>query len=181
MTADERDSLFGPVRFSRDQAITATQVVYSDANMDRVRAAARNIYAVRNPVYISPDRRFAQFLLETGAGTYRGDSEWPNFAGVKKGPKERGGKVEDEPIDFLIPFNALAGALIQANHWCAYTHKPLPPNAHPVHERYWVALSVTAGKPAVTRISQTGNGVWATDPNYAIRWRSLMDRLAQGV
>ena len=89
--ADNHDSLFGPVRFSLSQAIAATQVIYPDANMDRVRAAARNIYALKSPSYISPDRRFAQFLLETGAGKYGGDSVWPNMAGIKKGPKERGG------------------------------------------------------------------------------------------
>lgn len=167
------DDLFGPPRLSKAQCLKGA--IADGAHYVRARLVADAIWSVKEPDSTwSPDVRFAQSFQETGGWRYGGDSVWANLAGVKKSEKERGGPVGDEPADFLVPKDAVAGAHVQANHARAYSLKDA---VAPVHGRYSAALAAqrTRGYP-ITRISQLGSGIWATDPNYAAAIRRHLAR-----
>ena len=121
---------------------------------------------------IAPDVLVAQAILETGRGHYGGDSKPWNMAGIKKG-----GQVGDAPRDFERPATAYAGVRMHVNHMAAYTGKK--PIGTP-HDRFHDARSAQKSRGWwVTRISQLGGGVWATDTTYAGKIRRILDDMAK--
>ncbi|MBA2377806.1 MAG: glucosaminidase domain-containing protein [Rubrobacter sp.] len=121
-------------------------------------------------VGIAPDFLVAQAMVETGYGRYGGDSRPWNMAGIKKG-----GNVGDEPRDFERPATAYEGVRMHVNHMAAYTNRP---TIGTPHARYYDARSAQSGRGYwVTRISQLGGGVWATDPNYAPKIRRILNEM----
>lgn len=117
---------------------------------------------------IAPDVLVAQAILETGKGRYTGDSRPWNMAGIKKG-----GIVGDEPRDFERPATAAAGVRMHVNHMAAYTGKQ--PLGTP-HDRYYDARAAQKSRGYwVKRVSQLGGGVWATDPAYDTKLRSILN------
>jgi hypothetical protein len=118
---------------------------------------------------IAPDVLVAQAIVETGCGQYGGDSRPWNMAGIKKG-----GNVGDEPRDFERPDTAREGVRMHVNHMAAYTGKK--PIGKP-HDRYYDARAAQQNRGYwVRRISQLGDGVWATDPAYDRKIRDVLDR-----
>lgn len=119
---------------------------------------------------IRPDALVAQAMVETGMGHYGGDSKPWNMAGIKKG-----GNVGDAPKDFERPATAYEGVRMHVNHMCAYMGKK--PIGKP-HDRYYDARAAQKSKGWwVTRISQLGGGVWATDPHYSGKIRNILDEM----
>ena len=112
-------------------------------------------------------------MLETGYGRYGGDSRPWNMAGIKKG-----GIVGDEPKDFEVPPTAYAGVRMHVNHMAAYTGKR--PIGTP-HDRFYDARAAQKSRGWwVTRISQLGGGVWATDTTYDAKIRNILDAMGRG-
>jgi hypothetical protein len=117
---------------------------------------------------IRPDVLVAQAILETGKGHYGGDSRPWNMAGIKKG-----GAVGDGPSDFEVPKTSRAGVRMHVNHMAAYTGKK--PLGKP-HDRFYDARAAQESRGWwVRKVSQLGNGVWATDPHYAGKIRRILD------
>ena len=118
---------------------------------------------------IAPDVLVAQAMLETGYGRYGGDSQPWNMAGIKKG----GVVVGDTPQDFEVPATAYAGVRMHVNHMVAYTGKR--PIGTP-HDRYYDARAAQKSRGYwVRKISQLGNGTWATDSAYAGQIRNILN------
>jgi flagellum-specific peptidoglycan hydrolase FlgJ len=131
------------------------------------------IYSVKKPETTwAADFRVAQALLETGNFRWGHDSRRWNLAGVKKG-----GNVGDEPVDFEIPPTPEAGGHMQANHGRAYA---LNPAVKPVHARYADAFAAqkARGYPVI-KIGQLGKGIWATDPDYAVKIKAILGEMEQ--
>jgi hypothetical protein len=125
-------------------------------------------YELAPRVGIRPDFLVAQAMVETGYGRYGGDSRPWNMAGIKKG-----GIVGDEPKDFERPKTARAGVRMHINHMAAYTNRK---TLGKPHDRYYDARAAQKSRGYwVKRINQLGNGVWATDPNYASKIRGILD------
>lgn len=121
---------------------------------------------------IAPDVLVAQAILETGRGHYGGDSKPWNMAGIKKG-----GQVGDAPRDFERPATAYQGVRMHVNHMAAYTGKK--PIGTP-HDRFHDARAAQKNRGWwVTRISQLGGGVWATDTTYDTKIRRILDDMAR--
>ena len=153
---------------------------YGQAAVERyARSMNSTRYIMRTiPIYydlaprrnIAPDVLVAQAMIETGYGRYGGDSRPWNMAGIKKG-----GIRGDEPRDFEVPKTAYAGVRMHVNHMAAYTGKR--PIGTP-HDRFYDARAAQKSRGWwVTRISHLGNGVWATDPDYAAKIRNILDRM----
>lgn len=121
---------------------------------------------------IAPDVLVAQAIVETGRGYYGGDSKPWNMAGIKKG-----GVVGDRPRDFEVPRTAYEGVRMHVNHMAAYTGKR--PIGRP-HDRFYDARAAQKNRGWwVRRISQLGNGIWATDPSYAGKIRNHLDAMGR--
>ena len=121
---------------------------------------------------IAPDVLVAQAIVETGRGYYGGDSKPWNMAGIKKG-----GVVGDRPRDFEVPPTAYEGVRMHVNHMAAYTGKR--PIGRP-HDRFYDARAAQKKRGWwVRRISQLGNGIWATDPTYARKIRTQLDNMGK--
>lgn len=111
-----------------------------------------------------------QMCHETAFGRYGGASRAYNPAGIKKaGPRG------DAPGDFEVPHTADEGARMLVNHWCAVLQ--LGPIRSP-HARYKEARAVYAARPKISKITQLGNGNWATDPLYAAKLIAHLNELA---
>lgn len=151
----------------------------------RVERYARSIGCTRYikrtiPIYyrmakrrnIAPDVLVAQAILETGRGHYRGDSKPWNMAGIKKG-----GNVGDAPKDFEVPKTARAGVRMHVNHMAAYTGKK--PIGKP-HDRFYDARAAQKNRGWwVRRIGHLGNGIWATDPDYDVKIRRILNAMGR--
>ena len=151
----------------------------------RVERYARSIGCTRYimktiPIYyrlaprrnIAPDVLVAQAIVETGRGYYGGDSKPWNMAGIKKG-----GVVGDDPKDFEVPPTAYEGVRMHVNHMAAYTGKR--PIGKP-HDRFYDARAAQKARGWwVRRISQLGNGIWATDSTYASKIRAQLDNMGR--
>jgi hypothetical protein len=121
---------------------------------------------------IAPDVLVAQAIVETGRGYYGGDSRPWNMAGIKKG-----GAVGDRPRDFEVPQTAYEGVRMHVNHMAAYTGKR--PIGKP-HDRFYDARAAQKARGWwVRRISQLGNGIWATDSRYASKIRTQLDNMGR--
>jgi hypothetical protein len=121
---------------------------------------------------IAPDVLVAQAIVETGRGYYGGDSRPWNMAGIKKG-----GDVGDDPRDFEVPPTAYEGVRMHVNHMAAYTGKR--PIGKP-HDRFYDARAAQKARGWwVRRISQLGNGIWATDSRYASKIRAQLDNMSR--
>ena len=121
---------------------------------------------------IAPDVLVAQAILETGRGHYGGASRPWNMAGIKKG-----GPVGDRARDFEVPPNAHEGVRMHVNHMTAYTGKR--PIGEP-HGRYYEARTAQESRGWwVRRVSQLGNGVWASDLAYAGNIRRILDDMGK--
>ncbi len=121
---------------------------------------------------IAPDVLVAQAIVETGRGYYGGDSKPWNMAGIKKG-----GAVGDDPKDFEVPPTAYEGVRMHLNHMAAYTGKR--PIGEP-HDRFYDARAAQKQQGWwVRRISQLGDGIWATDPTYASKIRNHLDDMGR--
>ena len=121
---------------------------------------------------IAPDVLVAQAIVETGKGWYGGDSRPWNMAGIKKG-----GAVGDDPKDFEVPPTAHEGVRMHVNHMAAYTGKR--PIGKP-HDRFYDARAAQKARGWwVRRISQLGNGIWATDSTYGSKIRAQRDNMGR--
>src|SRR3712207_7532009 len=75
--------------------------------------------------------------------------------------------------DFEVPKTPRAGVRMHVNHMAAYTAKK--PIGEP-HERFYDARAAQESRGWwVRRVSQLGNGVWATDPHYAGKIRRILE------
>lgn len=129
-------------------------------------------YKLAPKVGIAPDVLVAQAILETGRGHYGGDSKPWNMAGIKKGDQ-----VGDGPGDFERPATAYEGVRMHVNHMAAYTGKK---TIGTPHDRFYDARSAQKSRGWwVSRISQLGGGVWATDTTYAGKIRRILDDMAK--
>ena len=121
---------------------------------------------------IAPDVLAAQAIVETGRGYYGGDSKPWNMAGIK-----RGGAVGDDPKDFEVTPSAYEGVRMHVNHMAAYTGKG--PVGTP-HDRFYDARAAQEQRGWwVRRISELGDGIWATDPTYASTVRNHLDNMGR--
>jgi flagellum-specific peptidoglycan hydrolase FlgJ len=121
---------------------------------------------------IAPDVLVAQAIVETGRGYYGGDSKPWNMAGIKKG-----GAVGDDPKDFEVPPTAYEGVRMHLNHMAAYTGKR---SIGEPHDRFYDARAAQKQQGWwVSRISQLGDGIWATDPTYASKIRNHLDDMGR--
>jgi hypothetical protein len=121
---------------------------------------------------IAPEVLVAQAIVETGRGYYGGDSKPWNMAGVKKG-----GAVGDGPKDFEVPPTAYQGVRMHVNHMAAYTGKR--PIGKP-HDRFYDARAAQKQRGWwVRRISQLGDGIWATDSSYASKIQNHLDDMGR--
>jgi hypothetical protein len=163
-----------------DQVLGAPR--YSQTRVERyARSIGCTRYIMKTiPIYyrlapkrkIAPDVLVAQAIVETGRGYYGGDSRPWNMAGIKKG-----GVVGDEPKDFEVPPTAYEGVRMHVNHMAAYTGKR--PIGKP-HDRFYDARAAQKARGWwVRRISQLGNGIWATDSTYASKIRNQLDNMAR--
>jgi hypothetical protein len=119
---------------------------------------------------IAPEVLVAQAIVETGRGYYGGDSKPWNMAGIKKG-----GAVGDGPKDFEVPPTAYQGVRMHVNHMAAYTGKK--PIGKP-HDRFHDARAAQKQRGWwVRRISQLGDGIWATDSTYASKIQNHLDNM----
>lgn len=121
---------------------------------------------------LAPDFLAIQMGHETGWGHYGGASRKYNPAGIKLA-----GNRGDEPSDFEVPETADEGARMLVNHWCAVFN--LAPIGTP-HARFEEARKVYLGRPRITKISQLGNGNWATDPLYASKLKTHLSEVVGG-
>jgi Mannosyl-glycoprotein endo-beta-N-acetylglucosaminidase len=121
---------------------------------------------------IAPEALVAQAIVETGRGYYGGDSKPWNMAGIKKG-----GAVGDGPKDFEVPPTAYQGVRMHVNHMAAYTGKR--PIGKP-HDRFYDARAAQKQRGWwVRRISQLGDGIWATDSTYASKIQNHLDNMGR--
>jgi flagellum-specific peptidoglycan hydrolase FlgJ len=156
--------------------------IYSRAKAERyARSAGCTRYILKAiPIYyrlaplrnIRPDVLVAQAVLETSRGHYGGDSRPWNMAGIKKG-----GAVRDRPKDFEVPQNAREGVRMHVNHMAAYTGKRAIGKPH---DRYYEARAAQRRRGWwVRKVSQLGNSVWATDPEYGDKIRRILHAMAK--
>jgi hypothetical protein len=156
--------------------------IYGEAKVERyARSVACTRYIMKTiPLYyklaprrdIRPDVLVAQAILETGKGHYGGDSRPWNMAGIKQG-----GAVGDGPSDFEVPKTPRAGVRMHVNHMAAYTGKK--PIGKP-HDRFYDARAAQERSGWwVSRISQLGDGIWATDSTYASKIRNQLDNMGR--
>ncbi|HJQ30088.1 MAG TPA: glucosaminidase domain-containing protein [Rubrobacter sp.] len=163
------DQILGAPRYSKKQveryarSIGCTRYIMKTIPIYYRLAKKRNI---------APDVLVAQAIVETGRGHYGGDSRPWNMAGIKKG-----GVVGDDPKDFEIPPTAYEGVRMHVNHMAAYTGKR--PIGKP-HDRFYDARAAQKARGWwVRRISQLGNGIWATDSTYASKIRAQLDNMGR--
>jgi flagellum-specific peptidoglycan hydrolase FlgJ len=163
-----------------DQVLGAPR--YSQTRVERyARSINCSRYIMKTiPIYyrlapkrnIAPDVLVAQAIVETGRGYYGGDSRPWNMAGIKKG-----GVVGDDPKDFEVPPTAYEGVRMHVNHMAAYTGKR--PIGKP-HDRFYDARAAQKSRGWwVRKISQLGNGIWATDSTYASKIRNQLDNMGR--
>jgi flagellum-specific peptidoglycan hydrolase FlgJ len=156
--------------------------IYSRAKAERyARSAGCTRYILKAiPIYyrlaplrnIRPDVLVAQTVLETSRGHYDGASKPWNMAGIKNG-----GAVRDRPKDFEVPQNAREGVRMHANHMAAYTGKRAIGKPH---DRYYEARAAQRRRGWwVRKVSQLGNRVWATDPEYGDKIRRILHAMAK--
>jgi flagellum-specific peptidoglycan hydrolase FlgJ len=154
--------------------------LYGQARVERyARSAGSTRYIMETiPIYyklapqrnIAPDVLVAQAMIETGYGRYGGDSRPWNMAGIKKG-----GIVGDDPWDFERPATAYAGVRMHVNHMAAYTGKR--PIGTP-HDRYYDARAAQKSRGWwVRKVSHLGGGIWATDPDYDVKIRRVLNAM----
>jgi flagellum-specific peptidoglycan hydrolase FlgJ len=157
--------MLGAPRYTQREAVRYARSVGASRYIMRTIPIYYDLAPRRN---LAPDVLVAQSMVETGRGRYGGDSRPWNMAGIKKG-----GIVGDEPRDFERPRTARAGVRMHVNHMAAYTGKK--PIGKP-HDRFHDARAAQKSKGWwVRRISQLGGGVWATDPAYSRKIRSILD------
>jgi flagellum-specific peptidoglycan hydrolase FlgJ len=168
-SARSPDSILGPPLHSR----AAVERYARSAGCTRyILEAIPHYYDLAPRAGIAPDVLVAQAIIETGCGRYGGDSRPWNMAGIKKG-----GNVGDEPRDFERPATAYEGVRMHVNHMAAYTNRK--PIGKP-HDRYYDARSAQQSRGYwISRISQLGNGIWATDPEYAGKIRRTLDNMGR--
>lgn len=138
--------------------------IYSQKRVERYARAVGATRYIRKtiPIYyrlaprrnIAPDVLVAQAMVETGYGHYGGDSRPWNMAGI----------VGDAPKDFERPKTAYTGK------------KPI---GKP-HDRYYDARAAQKSRGWwVRKISQLGDGVWATDSTYDRKIRRILNDMGQ--
>lgn len=163
------DGILGKPRFGQAKA---TRYAKSKGATKYTLRAIPIYYELAPKVGIAPDVLIAQSMLETGYGKYGGDAKPWNMAGIKKG-----GIVGDEPEDFEQPSTARAGVRMHINHMAAYTNmktlgKP--------HDRYYDARRAQESRGYwIRRVSQLGNGVWATDPEYSTKLKRILSEMSR--
>jgi hypothetical protein len=129
-------------------------------------------YKLAPHINIRPDVLVAQAVLETNRGHYGGDSMPWNMAGIKKD-----GAVRDRPKDFEVVPNASEGVRMHVNHMAAYTGKRAVGTPH---DRYYEARAAQSRREWwVRKVSQLGNGVWASDPDYASKIQRILDDMGK--
>ncbi len=164
-SARKPNSILGQPKYSRKKA---TRYARSKGSTKYIMQTIPHYYELAPRVGIRPDFLVAQAMLETGYGRYGGDSRPWNMAGIKKG-----GNVGDSPRDFERPKTARQGVRMHVNHMAAYTNRR---TLGKPHDRYYDARAAQKSRGYwVKRISQLGNGVWATDPNYAPKIRRILN------
>ena len=160
------DQILGSPRYGQTRVERYARSMHSTRYIMETIPIYYNLAPKRN---IAPDVLVAQAMLETGYGRYGGDSQPWNMAGIKKG----GVVVGDTPQDFEVPATAYAGVRMHVNHMAAYTGKR--PIGTP-HDRYYDARAAQKSRGYwIRKISQLGNGTWATDSAYAGQIRNILN------
>lgn len=168
-TVRDPDAILGAPRYSQAQV---TRYARSKGSTRFILETIPYYYKLAPKVGIAPDVLVAQAMVETGYGRYGGDSKPWNMAGIKKG-----GNVGDAPKDFERPATAKEGVRMHINHMAAYTGRP---TIGKPHDRYYDARAAQQNRGYwVRRIHQLGNGVWATDPSYSQKIRSILDDMSR--
>ena len=127
-------------------------------------------------VGIRPDLMLAQEMFETGWGYFGGivAPERHNVAGIKVGDLYAG----DLPEDFEWFASWSEGIRAHANHLAAYSGAVpvLGPNDEPLHDRYYVAMSLPWAGTVETIDGLSGR--WSTRSDYAqVLQESFLDPL----
>lgn len=165
----EKDQILGAPLYSRSRVESYARSVRCTRYIRKTIPIYYKMAPRRN---IAPDVLIAQAILETGRGHYTGDSKPWNMAGIKKG-----GDVGDDPKDFEVPKTAREGVRMHINHMAAYTGKK--PIGEP-HDRFYDARAAQERRGWwVRRVSQLGNGVWATDPDYAEKIHRILNGMGK--
>jgi hypothetical protein len=116
-------------------------------------------------VGIKPDLMLAQEMFETGWGYFGGivTPELHNVAGIKVGDPN----VGDLPDDFQRFDSWSEGIRAHANHLAAYSGAApvLGPNGEPVHDRYYLVMSLPWAGTVETIDGLSGR--WSTRSDYA--------------
>ena len=116
-------------------------------------------------VGIRPDLMLAQEMFETGWGYFGGivTPEHHNVAGIKVGDLNAG----DLPEDFERFASWSEGIRAHANHLAAYSGAApvLGPNGEPLHDRYYVVMSLPWADAVHTIDGLSGK--WSTRSDYA--------------
>jgi hypothetical protein len=118
----------------------------------------------------------AQEMFETGWGYFGGivTPEYHNVAGIKVGDPNAG----DLPADFQRFDSWSEGIRAHANHLAAYSGAVpvLGPNGEPVHDRYYVVMSLPWAGTVETVDGLSGR--WSTRSDYAqVLRQSFLDPL----
>ncbi len=127
-------------------------------------------------VGIRPDLMLAQEMFETGWGYFGGivTPEHHNVAGIKVGDPSDA----DLPEDFEWFDSWSEGVRAHANHLAAYSGATpvLGPNGEPVHDRYYVVMSLPWAGTVETTDGLAGR--WSTRSDYAqVLHESFLDPL----
>jgi hypothetical protein len=118
----------------------------------------------------------AQEMFETGWGYFGGivAPEYHNVAGIKVGDPNAG----DLPADFQRFDSWSEGIRAHANHLAAYSGAApvLGPNGEPVHDRYYLVMSLPWAGTVETVDGLSGR--WSTRSDYAqVLRQSFLDPL----
>ena len=161
-TAAPSNSIQGPAIATKEQAwrwLSANEA--HDQTYDWIDLA----WMWGEAVAIRPDLLLAQEMFETGWGYFGGlvTPEHHNVAGIKVGEPSDA----DLPEDFELFDSWSEGIRAHANHLAAYSGATpvLGPNGEPVHDRYFVVMSLPWAGTVETIDGLVGK--WSTREDYA--------------
>jgi hypothetical protein len=156
------DSIRGPAIATKEQA---WRWLSANGAHDQTYSWIDLAWAWGEAVGIKPDLMLAQEMFETGWGYFGGivTPELHNVAGIKVGDPNAG----DLPDDFQRFDSWSEGIRAHANHLAAYSGAApvLGPNGEPVHDRYYLVMSLPWAGTVETIDGLSGR--WSTRSDYA--------------
>jgi mannosyl-glycoprotein endo-beta-N-acetylglucosaminidase len=171
--AARSDSVRGPAMASEEQA---WRWLSANNAHEQTYGWIDLAWAWGEAVGIRPDLMLAQEMFETGWGHFGGmvTPEHHNVAGIKVGDVNAG----DLPDDFERFASWSEGIRAHANHLAAYSGAVpvMGPNGEPLHDRYYVAMSLPWAGTVQTIDGLSGK--WSTRSDYAqVLRESFLDPL----